>query len=357
MSKKDKVVIMIPAYNPDNKFLNFLEKLRASGYHKIIVIDDGSAEEKKHFFNKAVEEYHCALVSHSVNLGQGRAYKTGFNYYLSEKQRGRYKDTIGIIQCDCDGQHCVEDVDKCTELLFKNPKKFILGVRDFSDKRIPFRSRFGNNCTTFVFKAFCGLNIEDTQTGLKGIPGDFLPDLMETQGERFEYASSVLLETKRKGIEILQFPIETIYINNNETSHFNPLKDSIRIYSLILKYLLSSISAFILDIIMYIIFLALFRKFYPKIYVILSTYLAKIVSCSYTYIVNKKLVFENHSQRSSTAVKFIILCIIQSSLSGFLTNGIVLLLGRNEILSKICVDMALFFISFKVQDRWVFAKD
>lgn len=250
----------------------------------------------------------------------------------------------------------MEDVDQCAELLFKNPQKFILGVRDFSDKGIPFRSRFGNNCTTFMFKVFCGLNIEDTQTGLKGIPCDFLPDLMETQGERFEYASSVLLETKRKGIEILQFPIQTIYINNNETSHFNPLRDSIRIYSLIIKYLLSSISAFILDITMYTLFITLFRRFYPKIYVIISTYLAKIISCSYTYIINKKFVFESSSRRSSTAIKFMVLCVIQSSLSGFFTNGIVLILGWNEILSKICVDTILFFISFKVQDRWVFAK-
>ena len=88
MNIKDKVVVMIPAYNPDNKFLIFLGKLKESGYHKIIVIDDGSIEEKKHFFNEAVKNYHCALVAHSINLGQGRAYKSGFNYYLSEKQGG-----------------------------------------------------------------------------------------------------------------------------------------------------------------------------------------------------------------------------------------------------------------------------
>ncbi|MBD5470231.1 MAG: glycosyltransferase [Lachnospiraceae bacterium] len=355
MDIKDKVVIMIPAYNPDEKFLFFLGKLKESGYKKIIVIDDGSVEEKKHFFDEAVENYNCALVSHSINLGQGRAYKSGFNYYLS-KTKEEYKDTIGIIQCDCDGQHCIEDVNKCLELLNNNPNKFILGVRNFSDKSIPFRSRFGNKCTTFMFKAFCGLDIEDTQTGLKGIPCSFLPDLMETQGERFEYASSVLLETKRKGIEILQFPIETIYINNNETSHFNPLRDSIRIYSLILKYLLSSISAFVVDIIMYSIFLALFKELYPQTYVIISTYLAKIISCTYTYMVNKKIVFENHSRKMSIAIKFAILCIIQSTLSGFLTNGIVMWLGWNEVLSKIIVDTVLFFVSFKVQDRWVFAK-
>lgn len=355
MNISDKVVIMIPAYNPDEKFLFFLEKIKEAGYHKIIVIDDGSVEEKKHFFNEAVENYNCALVSHSINLGQGRAYKSGFNYYLSNTGGG-YKETIGIIQCDCDGQHCIDDVNKCAELLINNPNKFILGVRNFSDKSIPLRSRFGNKCTTFMFKAFCGLDIEDTQTGLKGIPRDFLSDLMEVQGERFEYASSVLLETKRKGIEILQFPIETIYINNNETSHFNPLRDSIRIYSLILKYLLSSLSAFVVDITMYSIFLMLFKNLYPQSYVIISTYLAKIISCTYTYVINKKIVFENHSHRISTVFRFAALCLIQSTLSGFFTNGLVMLLRWNEVFSKIVVDTILFFVSFKVQERWVFSK-
>lgn len=123
----------------------------------------------------------------------------------------------------------MEDINRCAELLRRNPDKFILGIRDFLDKSIPFRSRFGNSCTSWVFKFFCGLDLKDTQTGLKGIPASFIPTLMETPGERFEYASSVLLKTKRQGVEILQFPIQTIYINGNETSHFNPLLDSVRI--------------------------------------------------------------------------------------------------------------------------------
>ena len=346
---------MIPAYNPDEKFISFLSHLKDEGYKKILVIDDGSRQETKCLFRKASELYGCDVVVHSINLGQGRAYKTGFNYYLSKTGvGGAYNDTIGIVQCDCDGQHHVEDVNRCAELLRANSEKFILGVRNFSDKSIPFRSRFGNYCTTFVFKAFCGLDISDTQTGLKGIPRTFIPVLMETPGERFEYASSVLLETKKSGIEILQFPIKTIYINGNETSHFNPLRDSVRIYSLILKYLLSSLSAFLVDIVAFSIFLTLLSGAALEWYIIVSTYLARVISCSYTFFVNKNLVFERKGHRNSTVFKFVILCIIQSSLSGFLTNDLVKLMEWNEVLSKVIIDTVLFFMSFQVQNRWVF---
>lgn len=350
-----RVTIMIPCYKPDEKFLIHLDNLKNNGFDKIIVINDGSGECYDHFFVEAEKKYGCKVVTHSINLGQGRAYKTGFNYFLSEtKKGGRCEDSIGVIQCDCDGQHCIEDIIKCESLLIENPNKFILGVRDFSDKRIPFRSRFGNNCTTFVFKFFCGLNIKDTQTGLKGIPTALIPTLMETPGERFEYASSVLLETNKQGIEIVQFPIKTIYINDNETSHFNPLIDSIRIYSLILKYLMSSLSLFVIDIVMFSIFVSLLIGIFKEYYIVISTYLAKVFSCTFGYLINKRFVFQSKGDSLVTAVKFFSLCIVQSTCSGFMTSGFVRATEWNEVLCKIIIDILLFFVSFQIQNRWVF---
>lgn len=82
------VVIIIPAYNPDQKFISFLKDLTEAGYDKIIIINDGSKEETQTYFTEAVERYGCDLVAHSINLGQGRAYKSGFNQYLLKAGRG-----------------------------------------------------------------------------------------------------------------------------------------------------------------------------------------------------------------------------------------------------------------------------
>lgn len=228
------------------------------------------------------------------------------------------------------------------ELLRSNPEKFILGIRNFEDKSIPFRSRFGNNCTSFVFKWFCGLDLKDTQTGLKGIPKAFISKLMETPGEHFEYASSVLLETKKCGVQIIQFPIRTIYINGNKRSHFKPLVDSIRIYSLILKYLASSISSFIVDVIIYSIFISTLVHILPKYYVIISSYIAKVFSCTYVYLINKGIVFQSNENDFSAVWKFILLCVVQSTCSGVLTSILVLMLQWNEVFCKIGVDIVLF---------------
>ena len=214
VKNKNKIVIVIPAYNPDEKLTAFLQDLKD---------------------------------------------KTAFNYFLSETGKGgRFSQAVGIIQCDCDGQHHVDDIDRCAELLCANPGKFILGVRDFSDRAIPFRSRFGNRVTSFVFRIFAGMDLEDTQSGLRGIPAFFIPVLMEVPGERFEYASSCLLAAKKHKIEILQFPIRTIYINKNETSHFRPVKDSIRIYSLLFEQLFKQL----LPLTVFVIGIAVSRRMF-----------------------------------------------------------------------------------------------
>lgn len=353
MNSITDVVIMIPSYNPDEKFITFLMDLRNAGYEHIIVIDDGSGKNSSHFFEQAKRDFHCVIVSHSINLGQGRAYKSGFNYYLLQE---RYTNTIGIVQCDCDGQHKIEDVRRCAELLRENPEKFILGVRNFKLKGIPFRSKIGNLFTSFVFQFFCGLNISDTQTGLKGIPRALIPILLEAPGERFEYASSVLLETQRSGRDILQYPIQTVYLDHNASSHFNPLWDSLRIYTLILKYLASSITSFVLDIGVYSLCIALLLNLTPTCYIILSTYFARIISCSYTFLVNKRFVFVNRSSSPTIPLKFTLIAILQATTSAAITSYLVSWGGThwNAILSKVVVDTILFFVSFQIQKGWVF---
>ncbi len=95
MQVKD-VVVMIPALNPDDKFIRFLNELKEFEYENIIVINDGSRPDTLHYFSDAVEKYGCDLVSHGINLGQGRAYKSGFNHYLLKMSgggvQGYYRD-------------------------------------------------------------------------------------------------------------------------------------------------------------------------------------------------------------------------------------------------------------------------
>lgn len=344
------IVLIIPAYNPDEKFIAFLQSLASDGWNDIIVVDDGSKLETQKYFNLAETQYGCEIVRHYVNLGQGRAFKSAFNYCVGKY--GDNPDFIGVVECDCDGQHVLDDVNRCAELLHANPDKFILGVRNFKDKDIPFRSRFGNRCTNFVFKVFCGLDIEDTQTGLKGIPKAFIYKLIEAKGERFEYASSVLLEAKNNNVEILQFPIQTIYIDGNATSHFNPLVDSLRIYSLIFRYLLSSLSTVVIDFVVFAIFIKILSQYNNTVY--LASTVAKLFSATFNFYINKRKVFCSKGNIACEAVKYVLLCFGHILASATLINLLVKYTAIASVPAKMIVDTVLFMAVYYIQNVWVF---
>ena len=341
-------VIVIPAYNPDDKFISFLSQLKENDYKDIIVVNDGSKKECDHLFDIAKKEYGCHVVTHEKNKGYGRALKTGNETFL--ELYGNNKDYVGLIHCDCDGQHSIKDVNNFAELLNKNDSKLIVGERSFNEDDIPLRSRLGNKLTAIIFKVLLGININDTQCGLRGFPSEIVSKTLDIEGDGFEYTTELLIKAHKKKIDILTVPIETIYLNNNETSHFNPLKDSIRIYSTIFKFTLTSLSASVIDLTAFTILLKLTNG-----NVLLSTYIARVLSCTYVFFMNRNVTFKA-DKKHTQIIKFITLCIVQGSLSAFLTKTLIKRIELYPTFVKMLVDVTLFFVSYLVQKKIVFKK-
>lgn len=342
----EDVCLIIPAYNPDEKlFLNFLDKAVES-FTKIIVIDDGSKDAA--VFQKIHQQYaHIRILRHNVNLGKGRALKTAFNEYLNT-----YSDCIGVVQADCDGQHDIEDVMNCAKALKEKKDCLILGVRDFDGKDVPRKSRYGNKITRIIFKLFIGINIKDTQTGLRAIGNEHVKMFIATKGERYEYETNILIDCKNNNIKIVEVPIKTIYIEKNQTSKFNPIKDSIAIYKLFGKYIFASLSAFVIDIILFNIFIMLFKDVHVDNKIIYATIIARIISSLYNFKINSKVVFKNMSKNAF--LKYIILVIIQMLVSAFSVNILDSVMGINVTVIKIIVDAIIFMVNFVVQREIVF---
>jgi len=341
------VTILIPAYNPDNRLLQLVKDLIQARFSRIIIVNDGSNQECNDIFKILSSYKECLVIKHAINLGKGRALKTGFNYFLNHAS-----DSIGVITVDADGQHAVEDIIKVRTQLLKQPKNLVLGVRDFSATNIPFRSKFGNILTRKIFTFAGGLKITDTQTGLRGIPVHFLRQLMNVSGERFEYELNMLLKCKPYNIRISEVNIQTIYIEDNKSSHFNPIVDSIKIYSVFLTYTLSSILSFGLDILLFTILSLALKDVIPPYFIIFATIGARLVSSLFNYMVNKHIVFKSTSK--SAVVQYYFLSVCQMFLSSFGVYLLYLLFGNGEVLIKIFVDSILFLMSFYIQRAWVF---
>ncbi len=263
----------------------------------------------------------------------------------------------GVVFVDSDDQHHIDDVCACCECLSENPGCLVLGSRDFSDPNVPPRSRFGNRTTSRFFRLFCGLSINDTQTGLRAMGNDIIPKLVTIGGERFDYETNMLLETKNLDIPIKEVPIKTIYIEDNKQSHFNPIKDSIAIYKTILGYISSSLAAAAIDIGLYWLLSVLLGGLGGKLRIALSTVFARIVSSLFNYTVNSKAVFKSSENPKRTLLKYYTLCILQTAASYGGVYGLSLIFGQDHTtLIKLPVDCLLFLLSFKIQQNWVFKR-
>lgn len=343
--------VIIPSFEPDEKLIGLLSDLRREQFVHLIVVNDGSGKEYEHYFRAAEEEFHCHVLYHSVNQGKGRALKTAFDFVLRQ-----YPEAVGCITADSDGQHSPSCILACGEELLRNPEALIMGCRSFDREDVPARSEFGNKCTRVVMKYLAGVSVSDTQTGLRGIPAEFMKKLLSVKGERFEFETNMLMETRNENIPIVEVPIRTIYIEENKSSHFHPIKDSIRIYRIFAGFLFSSLSSSVVDLMLFSMFCYLLkdRQWGSVTYITAATVSARIVSAFYNYTINHRVVFQSKRSMGATMWKYALLAVVQMACSAFLVNALYPLFGGAEVLVKIPVDVVLFFLSFVIQREFVY---
>ena len=233
-----KPPVIIPAYQPGPELGPLVKALLSDGQTDVIIVDDGSSPDHAGVFSALKTLPRVHLLKHPINLGKGQALKTAFAYFLNKFPA----DSPGVITADSDGQHLPGDIAAVSRCLAENNSALCLGTRRFKGI-VPARSLFGNTMTRMVFRVFSGKAISDTQTGLRGIPATFLPELLKIRANGYAFELEMLLMAVRSGLRIIETPIETVYLAGNNTSHFNPLLDSIRIYSVFLRFAASALLA------------------------------------------------------------------------------------------------------------------
>lgn len=350
------IPIVIPAYEPDERLLVLLKQLHDR--HTVVVVDDGSGAVYQSIFDKVrnmLAQTGGTVLVHERNRGKGRALKTAFDYVLKQ-----YPNAAGVVTADSDGQHTPESIDKVMHELCAYPNDLILGVRSFDSNDIPWKSAFGNKLTMHLMGYAAGIHVSDTQTGLRGIPRAFAQTLLQVRGERFEFETQMLLECAGT-IHIREVPIETIYDSKeNHQTHFDPIRDSVRIYKLLgakfLKYMIASVSSCVLDLLLFAGFCHILRGSHPS-YIMMATAAARVLSALYNYAVNYKVVFCSKEHAGTAALKYFALAAVQMLCSALLvTGGVKLLPMLPEVAVKMIADTALFFVSYFIQQNFVFSK-
>lgn len=345
-----KQYVLIPAYKPTENLLPFIHSLEERDL-QIILVDDGSGEEFLPLFQRIEEESSAKVIHFPTNRGKGAALKKGLSYLQT------VDDDFQVITVDADGQHSVKDTLSLLQKGQESPDSLLLGAR-LQSVDSPLRSRIGNYITKKVFLLSTSVKLEDTQTGLRSFSGKMIPKLLSIPGDRYEYEMNVLLIFAKEGIPLVEYPIETIYIDDNRGSHFDTVKDSLRIYRQILKFTSSSVLSFCVDFLFYSFCFALSGNLF------LSNAIARLVSLHCNFFFNKNYVFEKRNPKKAEDktvltkdyLSYLALALFLFFVNTMLLSGIVDSLHINPYLAKIITEILLFFFSYYVQKNLIFLK-
>ncbi len=339
------IPVIIPSYEPDRQLLDLCKSLYQAGMMETVILDDGSGREYREIFNQIETAYGFAVLRHAVNMGKGRALKDAFNYVLE-----KYPEAAGVVTADSDGQHTPEDIKRCMCALEEYPDRMILGCRQFCGEHVPWKSRFGNEVTKKIFQYLCGIGISDTQTGLRGIPRNLVKKSLTIAGERFEYETNVLIEANRD-YDFLEVPIVTVYDSKTEhKTHFDPFRDSIMIYKVILSFLLSSLLSVLIDFSIF----SLSADAGADVWT--ATALGRAGSALANFSVNRNVVFKAGGSIPRQLAGYIILLAGSGTVSAVLVSMLSECWPDRVIAAKAAAEGSLFFFNYYIQQAVIFRR-
>ncbi|MCC6699241.1 MAG: glycosyltransferase family 2 protein [Candidatus Hydrogenedentes bacterium] len=219
-SMRRDLAAIVPCYNAGERVAPVVRGLLEHVDH-VIVVDDGSTDNA----TASLDNLGARVIRFDVNQGKGFAMLAGFRAALDNP------DMRAAAIVDADGQHDPNELPHLYETFVREEADLVIGSRAFDERQVPWRSRFGNKLTAAVTRMLLRQSIVDTQSGYRLHSRRLLEFLLEAvPGGRYETEMEILVKSVRNGFRVVPAPIQTIYEKGNPSSHFNKLRDSMRIY-------------------------------------------------------------------------------------------------------------------------------
>ena len=201
--QNEDVWLVVPLYDEAAVIADVVGEAR-SVFPKIVCVDDGSRDASA----DRAEQAGAAVVRHPVNLGQGAALQTGFEYALGDPAM-RY-----VVTYDADGQHQIHDVEVMLERIRRGDVRVVFGSRFLDErteasalKKLVLRAAVAyTNLTT-------GTRLTDAHNGLRVLDRDVVAKLDITQN-RMAHASEIVSQigSMRFGGERVRYAEEPVHI-------------------------------------------------------------------------------------------------------------------------------------------------
>lgn len=193
------VLVVIAAYNEASVIAGVVAGVVQAGW-RVVVVDDGSADGTGALARAAG----ATVVTHPINLGQGAALQTGFDWALA-----RGAETV--VTFDADGQHRPSDIARLVEALHQDGADYALGSRFLgATVDLPPTRRLLLFAATAFTRLTTGLAVTDTHNGLRAMTRRGM-SLLRLRQNRMAHASEILHQIALSGLPWIETPVTIEY--------------------------------------------------------------------------------------------------------------------------------------------------
>ncbi|MHB1347829.1 MAG: glycosyltransferase family 2 protein [Candidatus Humimicrobiaceae bacterium] len=200
MDTKQKIYIVIPAFNEEGSIEKVIKDLFSCGYTNIIVVDDGSSDETA----RIVKDFNVFLIKHPVNMGPGAAIKTGIDFAL-------LKNADIIVTFDADGQHLAKDIYGLAKPIISNKAEVTLGNRFLNNSsKVPIFKKIILKAGALLMFLMYGILSSDSHNGLKAMSRS-AASRIDIKSNGWEYCSEIIEEIMLKKIKYQEVPVTVKY--------------------------------------------------------------------------------------------------------------------------------------------------
>jgi glycosyltransferase involved in cell wall biosynthesis len=211
------VWLVVPLYNEGAVIADVVCEARRSFPH-VVVVDDGSSDGGA----DAAAAAGAVVVRHPVNLGQGAALQTGFEYARS------VPSMRCVVTFDADGQHQVSDVLEMVAKAKAEDLQVVFGSRFLDDRTTPsFMKKVVLRLAVGYTNLTTGTKLTDAHNGLRVLRRDVVERLDLTQN-RMAHASELVAQIGDMNVRYGESPVHILYTDYS-TSKGQSLWNSVNI--------------------------------------------------------------------------------------------------------------------------------
>jgi glycosyltransferase involved in cell wall biosynthesis len=211
-----KVFALIPALNAETTIGDVVRDA-VPHVESVVVVDDGSTDRT----GDVSRASGAIVLRHEVNQGKGASLKTGFRYAIENGYDG-------VVTLDADGQHLPSEIPKILRAHEESGADLVIGGRAHLFGEMLPRRRIANRFSAWTIAMCAGTRVTDSQSGFRFYSTKLLRAVkLHTDG--FDMESEVIVRAGRGGFGIMTTPISLGFIDGISTSHYKPLKDTVRI--------------------------------------------------------------------------------------------------------------------------------